>query len=186
MSAHIVYKVHHMEPVHYLEQRQHSDKVQLNTQYIKKAQCSTQIHTIPIAEPEHTQISTKKQYSNQPDKCKDPVQYPDRHRLTIKTITEYNEQTSTVTKLVHGLEELPPPRLWKVKGQTSLMIVHFFIGPSEVRALPVRRCRQAAWQTKWPLSSLFFSSLLSSLYALLLSSQKGLTYGLEEKNVCTF
>ena len=30
-------------------------------------------------------------------------------------------------------------------------------GPSEVRALPVRRCRQAAWQTKWPLNSLFFS-----------------------------
>jgi hypothetical protein len=27
-------------------------------------------------------------------------------------------------------------------------------GPSEVCALPVRRCRQAAWQTQWPLSSL--------------------------------
>jgi hypothetical protein len=26
------------------------------------------------------------------------------------------------------------------------------IGPSEVRALPMRCCRRAAWQTKWPLS----------------------------------
>ena len=31
------------------------------------------------------------------------------------------------------------------------------IGPSEVRALPMRRWRRAAWQTKWPLNSLFFS-----------------------------
>ena len=50
------------------------------------------------------------------------------------------------------------------------------IGPSEVRALPVRRCRWAAWQTKWPLNSLFFSPLLFFfLSALLLFSQKELS-----------
>jgi hypothetical protein len=36
----------------------------------------------------------------------------------------------------------------------------FNIIPSEVRALPMRHCRQAAWQTKWPLNSFFFSSSL--------------------------
>ena len=36
-----------------------------------------------------------------------------------------------------------------------------YVGPSEVRALSVRRCRRAAWQTKWPLSSLFFLFPLS-------------------------
>jgi hypothetical protein len=54
---------------------------------------------------------------------------------------------------------------------------HYF-GPSEVRALPVCRCRRTLWQTKWPLNSLFFSPLFSSssfLSALLLFCQKGLS-----------
>jgi hypothetical protein len=49
------------------------------------------------------------------------------------------------------------------------MILSFFmlrtfsqivIGPSEVRALPVRRCKRAAWQTKWPVNLLFFYEVL--------------------------
>ena len=49
------------------------------------------------------------------------------------------------------------------------------IGPSEVRVLPVRRCRRAVWQTKWPLNSLFFLFFLFLFSALLLFSQKGLS-----------
>ena len=43
----------------------------------------------------------------------------------------------------------------------TAMVSH--IGPSEVRALPVRHCRRAAWQTKWSLNSLSFSPLSSFL-----------------------
>ena len=45
-------------------------------------------------------------------------------------------------------------------------------GPSEVRALPVRLCRRAAWQTLWPLLTLLFLFLSSSSPPLLFS-QKG-------------
>jgi hypothetical protein len=51
--------------------------------------------------------------------------------------------------------------------RVTKFIVFFSFGLSEVRALPVRRCRWAALQTKWPLNSLFFFSS-SSLFLLLL------------------
>jgi hypothetical protein len=58
-------------------------------------------------------------------------------------------------------------------GHFAEFVSLYNIGLSEVRALPVRRCRRAAWQTKWPLSSLLFSPLpLLSVYALLLFSQR--------------
>ena len=44
-----------------------------------------------------------------------------------------------------------------------------------VHALPVRRCRRAAWQTQWPLLTVLFSPLSFSLSASLLFSQKELT-----------
>jgi hypothetical protein len=48
------------------------------------------------------------------------------------------------------------------------LAITYIIGPSEVRALPVRRCRRAAWQTKWPLNLLFFSLPLPPPLSLLL------------------
>ena len=52
----------------------------------------------------------------------------------------------------------PPPQApnWPNLSHAYFSMQSFALhfGPSEVLALPVRRCRRAAWQTKWPLNSL--------------------------------
>jgi hypothetical protein len=52
-----------------------------------------------------------------------------------------------------------------------------YVGPSEVRALSVRRCRRAAWQTKWPLLTVLFSLSSSFILLPLLCSDFYLTLG---------
>ena len=55
---------------------------------------------------------------------------------------------------------------------------HFgYVGPSEVHALSVQRCRRAAWETKWPLLTVLFSLSSSVILLPLLFSDFYLTLG---------
>jgi hypothetical protein len=65
-----------------------------------------------------------------------------------------------------------------VEGIKNNIAEHFqiyAIGPSEVRALPVRRCRRAAWQTLVATINGIFLSFFFFFLIRLLFSQKGLT-----------